>query len=140
MKKLKFLQILLLFFLCSGSSCEEREDKLPGTKPEMLIGKWEGLQSGGLFFEFHTYLRRYEFTKTGGFVVESYYDPIEKVFLEPDTFNYFANWSYSTDKEGEAIIYFLGYQGKRWGKNIYGLTSDSILLGCKDCIYYKIKE
>jgi hypothetical protein len=118
----------------------EDDDKLPGTKPEMLIGKWEGLRDGGLFFDSHTYLTRYEITETGGFVVERYYDPVEKVFLEPDTINYFANWSYYINEEGQSTIYFISYQGKKWGKHIYGLTSDSILLGCNDCPYYKIKE
>jgi hypothetical protein len=137
MKTLKFLQILFLFTLCSFSSCEEEKEKLPGTKPEMLIGKWEGLVIGGLFFDSHTYLTRYEFTETGGFVVEWYYDPAEKVFLDPDTFNYFTNWSYSEENE---IIYFENYRGSRWKKFAYGLTPDSIYIGCNDCIYYKIKE
>ncbi|KAA6337085.1 hypothetical protein EZS27_014797 [termite gut metagenome] len=136
MKNLKFLQIVLVLALCSCGSCED-EDKLPGTKPEMLIGKWESLQNGGLFFDAHTWLERYEFTETGGFMVKTYYDPIAKVFLDPDTLNYFANWSFSVENE---TIYFENYRGSRWTLFAKGLTSDSIFLGCNDCIYYKIKE
>jgi hypothetical protein len=103
----------------------------------MLIGKWEKRGDGGLFFDSHTYLRRYEFTHSGGFMVEINYDPIEKIFLEPDTSNYFRNWSYS---EIEETIYFENYRGSRWTKHAYGVTQDSIILGCKDCPYYRIKE
>jgi hypothetical protein len=136
MKNLKFLQIVLVLMLCPCGSCEE-EDKLPGTKPEMLIGKWEGLRSGGLFFDSHTYLERYEFTETGGFMVETYYDPVKKVFLEPDTSNYFANWSYSVMDE---MIYFESYRGSRWKLSVCEITPDSVRLGCGYCMYYKIKE
>jgi hypothetical protein len=140
MKTLKFLQVLLLFTLCSSSSCEEEKEKLPGTKPEMLIGKWEGLRSGGLFFDSHTWFERYEFTETGGFMVKKYYDSIEKVFLKPDTSHYFANWSYSIDKEGEPTIYFENYRGSRWQLSICKLTPDSVRLGCGYCTYYKINN
>jgi hypothetical protein len=141
MKTLKFLQIVLVAALCSGSSCMDEKEPLPGYKPEILIGKWEGLRSGGLFFDSHTSLERYEFTETGGFMVKKYYDPIEKVFLEPDTFNYFANWSYlKKEEEKKAIIYFEDYGGGRWQLSIYELTPDSVKLGCNDCTYYKIKE
>jgi hypothetical protein len=134
MKTLKFLQIMLLTALCSCSSCIEEEDKLPGTKPEMLIGKWEGLHSGGLFFDSHTWLERYEFTKTGGFMVEQYYDPIEFFFLEPDTSNYFTNWSYS---EEEGKIHFVNHYGSRWYQYVLQIAPDSIVLSRGT--YYKIK-
>jgi hypothetical protein len=142
MKTLKFLQIMLLAALCSGSSCwDEEDDKLPGTKPEILIGKWEGLHRGGLFFDSHTWLERYEFTENGGFMVEQYYDPVENFFLEPDTFSYFANWSYLKEEgEKKATIYFENYRGSRWKLSVYELTPDSVKLGCKDCTYYRIKE
>jgi hypothetical protein len=141
MKTLKFLQILFLFTLCSSSSCEEeKEDKLPGTKPEMLIGKWEGLQWGSINMTMWCFMERYEFTETGGFTVKRKYDSKEKIFLEPDTVDYFTDWSYSKDNEGDPIIFFRNGKGSRWGTSVYELSSDSIILGCHDCIYYKIKE
>jgi hypothetical protein len=126
MKNLKFLQLLLLFALCSGSSCIEEEDKLPGTKPEMLIGKWESLHSGGLFFDSHTYLERYEFTETGGMITRQYYNWEEKKFDTPKTLRHFQNWSYSEEEEK---IHFVNHSGSRWYQYALQITPDSIVLG-----------
>jgi hypothetical protein len=134
MKTLKFLQVLLLFTLCSSNSCEEEKEKLPGTKPEMLIGKWERLGSGGLFFDSHTYLERYEFTETGGVITRQYYDFEEKKFDSPKTLGGFQDWSYSEEEEK---IHFVNHHGTRWYQYVLQITPDSIVLGIG--IYHKIK-
>ncbi|KAA6337083.1 hypothetical protein EZS27_014795 [termite gut metagenome] len=133
MKNLKFLQIVLLLTLCSCSACEEEDDKLPGTKPEILIGKWERLGSGGLFFDSHTYWERYEFTETGGMITRQYYNSEEQKFDIPKALGYFQDWSYS---EAEEKIHFVNHQGSRWYQYVLQIAPDSIVLGIGT--YHKI--
>ncbi|MDR2058159.1 MAG: hypothetical protein LBP83_07775 [Dysgonamonadaceae bacterium] len=134
MKNLKLLQIMLLAALCSCSSCIEEEEKLPGTKPEMLIGKWERLGSGGLFFDSHTYRERYEFTEIGGMITRQYYNFEEKKFESPKTLRHFQDWSYSEEEEK---IHFVNHYGTRWYQYVLQITPDSIVLGIGT--YHKIK-
>jgi hypothetical protein len=143
MKNLKFLQILLLVTLVACTSCED-EDKLPGSKPDMLIGKWECMDtftSGfGWFGGFTDGYRwtTYEFQINGGSITERLYYIATNEYKEPST-TYFENWSYSEENE---TIYFENHRGSRWEKFACDLTPDSIYIGCndKDCVYYKIKE
>jgi hypothetical protein len=126
--------------LWACSSCQDDDDKLSGTKPEILIGKWEKV--GGLhadFFGFLTIGKRwttYEFTKTGGSITQLDYIAEENRYEDP-YIRYFTDWSY----EGETI-HFLREKGRsieKWDIYIYNLTQDSISLGSTDYIYYKIK-
>jgi hypothetical protein len=93
MKQLKFLQIILALTLCAWTSCEE-EEKLPGTKPDTLIGKWENVDK--LYEDWPGLLpigkrwRTYEFTKTGGSITEIDYIEDENRYKEP-YIQYFTN-------------------------------------------------
>jgi hypothetical protein len=93
MKTLKLLQIMLLAVLCSSSSCEE-EEKLPGTKPEILLGKWRGEYEASFMAAPTRYLiKTYEFTSGGGSIKTVEYFPNEDRY-EDDYTLYFTDWSY----------------------------------------------
>jgi hypothetical protein len=133
MKRFVFI-FLMLCPLWACSSCQDDEDKLPGTKPEMLIGKWEGLPQISLI-DFRYYFKIYEFTKTGGTIQDMEYFP-SKDRREERFAEYFTDWSY----DGESTIYFLkkkGSQTSKWEKHIYELTPSYIKLGGIYEIYNK---
>jgi hypothetical protein len=141
----KMKTYLFIFLLLSPlwvfSSCQDDEDKLPGSKLEILIGKWENV--GNLYADFLGYLKigkrytTYEFTNTGGSITQLDYIAEEDRYEEP-YIRYFTDWSY----EGETI-HFLRKKGRsteKWDIYIYNLTQDSIGLGSTDYIYYKISN
>jgi hypothetical protein len=125
------------------SSCEEEENKLPGTKPEMLFGKWENVDTlsdglpwfGSLGIAGYRW-RTYEFTEKGGSLTQLDYIIEEDRYKEP-FIRVFTNWSYN----GETI-YFENIDGRNeshWGISIKEMTPDSIKLGSIYNTYYKIK-
>ncbi len=124
----------LLFIFCmlcplwACSSCDDDEDKLPGTKPEILLGKWETSYDLYWTATVRNVVETYEFTKSGGTntYVTTYtypvdYKPVDTLVL------HFTNWSY----DGKDIHFFYkkNSYSESWIKSIPNLTSDSILLG-----------
>jgi hypothetical protein len=133
-------QLLVIFLalspLLTCSSCQDDEDKLPGTKPEMLLGKWENLTNEGGFIDNYIH-ETYEFTKTGGSIKQMKYFPDEDRYEDYHT-SYFTDWSYD-GKE----IYFLKKKGgysDSWSKEVYELTPDFFVLDLGILYtYYKVK-
>jgi predicted glycosyl hydrolase (DUF1957 family) len=127
------------------SSCEEEENKLPGTKPEMLLGKWEktdtfseGFSSlfGAWVIIGHQWIT-YEFTETGGSMTTLKYYIEEDKYEDPFIID-FTDWSY----EGETIYFEKKYRKDRvrhWNLSIREMTPDSIKLGSIYDTYYKVK-
>jgi len=143
----RFLFIFLLIYLlysCSASFVDDESKLPPGTKPEMLFGKWQkygDLYSfiAGLSPAVGYYLETYEFTPEGGSITTLEYIIEEDKYREPCVTT-FSNWCY----DGKCVE-FLDKKSKntysRWGKSVDELTSDYIKLGCgeNDCKYYKIE-
>ena len=142
MKHLLFITLTLCLF--SFSSCGDGwkwfdfgddEVKLTGTKPEILIGKWECYGTGSFIFTTWKYYERYEIRKDGGLIVRQSYDEATQTYLDPTTYH-FSNWLYSEEKE---LIYF-NYTKTRSdrARSLREITPDSIKIA--GSIYYKIKE
>ena len=129
MKRILFI-VLLTCPLWAYTSCEE-EIKLPGSKPEILLGTWEGYFHNIWSHRRHI-VETYEFTKTGGCKTQSEYFPEEDRYEVFYTRN-IADWSY----EGETL-YFVEKKGNytgRWELSIEELTEHSARLG--GSMYYK---
>jgi hypothetical protein len=142
MKQLLFI-FLSLSPLWVYSSCED-EDKLPGSKPEILLGKWENLSTIsdgiGWFGSFTAGYRKeiYEFTEKSGSVIQLD-SLIEDNKYKEHFIRHFTDWSYDGDE-----IYFIEKKGKntnRWSKPVSELTSDYFKLGVGGSvdIYFKVK-
>jgi hypothetical protein len=138
MKTLKFLQIMLLAALCSGSSCQE-EEKLPGTKPEILLGKWRGEYEASFMAAPTRYLiKTYEFTSGGGSIKTVEYFPSEDRYEDYHT-HYFTDWSY--DGYSLHFIYKKGGYTNPWSYDVSELTPDYFILDTGIAkTYYKIVE
>ena len=145
MKRLLFI-FLLICPLWAGS-CED-EDKLPGSKPKILLGKWE---RSDIYYEPTSWLgislpaghyrETYEFTPTGASLTKLVYITKDDEYLEPSVITY-ADCSY----DGKDI-HFLSKKGRytsRVERDLYSVNSDSLLLGTTKpeycTIYLKIKE
>ncbi len=138
----------LLFIFCmlcplwACSSCDDNEDKLPGTKPEILLGKWEASYVLYWTATVRNVVETYEFTKSGGIntKVTTYIYPVD--FKPVDTLvSSFNNWSY----DGNELHFFYkkNSYSNTWSKAVYDLTQDSLSLGsgpynCR--VYYKINK
>jgi hypothetical protein len=134
MKQLLFI-FLMICPLWACSSCQDDEDKLPGAKPDLLIGEWEHNYSINPVFTFETvyYSKIYEFTPTGGKIKEREYFPDEDRYGEPYII-YFTDWSYD-GKE----LYFIEKKGQRirkWSQPVYELTPDFFRLGSSGLYTY----
>ncbi|MDR2009269.1 MAG: hypothetical protein LBQ22_02155 [Bacteroidales bacterium] len=93
---------LLLSPLWVFSSCQDDEDKLPGSKPEILLGKWRAeYEASFMFGQVRHLIETYEFTSGGGSIKTVEYFPDEDCY-EDDLTIHFTDWSY---RENE--IYFL---------------------------------
>ena len=137
----RFLFIFLLIFpLWVCPSCEEEDGKRPpGTKPEILFGKWQTCQDLYSFLvgpKIGLYWKTYEFTSKGGSITTLEYITKEDEYREPSVI-LFTDWCY----DGECIE-FLRRESNgtyfRWGIYIEELTPSSIRLG--GTRYYKINE
>jgi hypothetical protein len=140
MKRFLFL-FLLICPIWGCSSCEDEENRLPGTKPDILLGKWERNYAATPIFTFETIFcsETYEFTLTGGSLKEVRYFPIEDRYEDYPT-SYFTDWSYD-GKE----IYFINERKNghisNWSQPVYELTSDFFRLGSSGLYtYLKIKN
>ncbi|KAA6337081.1 hypothetical protein EZS27_014793 [termite gut metagenome] len=138
MKQLLFI-FLALSPLLTCSSCQDDEDKLPGTKPEVLLGKWGNLTNVGAFLDNYIY-ETFEFTKTGGSIKQMKYFPEEDRYEDYHA-SYFTDWSYDGN-----YIHFLYKKGgfiNTWSQPVYKLTLEFLSLGTgqNNCtVYYKIQE
>jgi hypothetical protein len=140
MKQLLFI-FLSLSPLWVYSSCED-EDKLPGSKPEILLGKWENVSTVGVglsWFGSYIYGHRktiYEFTENGASVTKldslSEDDKYKEAYMA-----YFINWSY----DGENIHFFekKGHYSNHSYKLVYELNKNYFILKTES-IYYKITD
>ena len=129
MKRILFI-VLLTCPLWACTSCEE-EIKLPGSKPEILLGTWEYAFHSG-FPNQGDYVYTYEFFKKGGLYTESKYFPEEDQYKIYYTRN-ITDWSYERE-----MIYFMAKTGNytaRWELSIEELTEQSAQLG--GIMYYK---
>jgi hypothetical protein len=109
------------------SSCED-EDKLPGSKPEILLGKWENYRDIGWSYVSNYIHEIYEFTPKGGSIKQMKYIPEEDCY-EDYYSDYFTDWSYS---ENEKTIYFLRKKERRttrWEISVEELVPDFVRLG-----------
>jgi hypothetical protein len=141
--KTYLLIFLMLSPLWACSSCQDDEDKLPGTKPAILLGKWENLttvQDGiGWFGSFTAGYRKeiYEFTKKGASL--TYLDSLINDDKYRESYvGHFADWSY----DGE-YIHFLEKRGNyssRTRKPIYELKENYFTLYSESTYYYKITD
>ena len=130
MKRFVFI-FLLICPLWACTSCDD-EDKLPGSKPEMLLGTWERSYIAGFPLPLWNMVETYEFTKKGGEIIRLEYFPEEDRY-EVDYTRNFTDWSY----QGETI-YFLRKKGsftERWTLSVEELTDKSALLG--GVLFYK---
>ena len=129
MKRILFI-VLLTCPLWACTSCEE-EIKLPGSKPEILLGKWEYAYHSGFPYP-GDYIKTYEFRKKGGLITGLKYVPEEDKYEVYYTIN-ITDWSY----EGKTI-YFIEKRGNftsQWELSIEELTEHSARLG--GSMYYK---
>jgi len=138
----RFVYIFLLtcpLWVCTSCWIRENdEEKITGTKPEILIGKWELYGSGSFFFDSWKFYQSFEFKKDGGFFVQRSFDYATQTYSEPDTTYRFSNWLYS-EKKG-VIYYNINESRTRYDRvqSLNGITMDSITIAGKT--YYKIKE
>ena len=146
-----FLFIFILACpLWACSSCDgwgfgwgDKEEKITGTKPEILLGKWENKDtfSDGLcwFGCFHTdgYIwTTYEFRLDGLSIIEL------KYYFETDEYkgpfiDNIKDWLYS---EKEETLYLVNSKGGRWTYSLVIASSDSIQIRGQSGYYYRIKE
>ena len=139
MKRFLFIFLLICpLWLCTSCWKDDDEEKITGTQPEILIGKWERYGTGSFFFDSWKYYERYEIRKDGGLVIWRSYDKATQTYLEPDTTYHFSNWLYSEEKQ---LIYFNISSSKTRCDRRYSmreLTSDSVKIAGLE--YYKIEE
>ena len=141
MKRFLFI-FLLIAPLLACSSCDD-EDKLPGSKPEILLGKWEnkdtftdGLCWFGCFGTDGYIWTTYEFRADGLSITERKYYFATDEYKEP-IINHIKDWSYS---EKEETLYLVNSKGSRWTYSLKIITSDSIQIRGKYSGYYRIQE
>ncbi len=137
--------LLILCILCplwACSSCDDNDDKLPGSKPEILLGKWETSYDLYWTATVRNVVETYEFTKSGGAItqVTTYTYPVD--YKPVDTFVIaFSNWSY--DKKEIHFFHKKNSYSNTWSQPVYKLTPDSLSLGTgpnNRKIFYKVKE
>jgi hypothetical protein len=89
------------------SSCQDDEDKLTGTKPAILLGKWRYEHDSYFFFTPVRHLiETYEFTSRGGTLEVIEYFPEEDKYKDVYT-SYYTDWSYDGSE-----IYFIEKKGR----------------------------
>jgi hypothetical protein len=134
--KITFMKsVLFIFFIiCPLWVCSSCDDdykyELSGTKPEIFLGKWEGLEETG-FLEVKYYRSIYEFTKTSASITRMQYNPKEDKYAEPSIRN-FKNWSYIVDPVDGELLYFAEQDGRltsKWARSVGELTPESVRFG-----------
>jgi hypothetical protein len=136
MKQTLFI-FLMICPLWACSSCQDDEDKLPGSKPEILLGTWENLRDVGFILANYIH-ETYEFTPSGGSIKQMKYFPDEDRYEDYHT-SYFTDWSYDGNR-----IYFIYKKGgytNPWSRSVKELTSDYFIFdsGGSGSVYTKVK-
>jgi hypothetical protein len=141
MNKMKTYLFLFLMIspLWACSSCQDDEDKLPGTKPEILLGKWRGEYVVNSFLvPIRSIIETYEFTSGGGYIKKVNYYHGEDRYEDYHT-HYFTDWSY--DGHTLHFIYKKGGYRNPWSYDVSELTPDYFVLDTGVATtYYKVAD